>query len=132
MLALASNNISLDELPDELKNILDDYSGEILKKINEATKKTMTEFKKDTQAQKYDRDTGAYRKAMQIKVIDSRETTFTMQWSVKPPHYRLTHLLNDGHQTRNGGRTKAYHHIDKAIEKAEKTYTKRVTEALKG
>jgi hypothetical protein len=42
----------------------------------------------------------------------------------------ITRFINDGHQLRNGGRSVAYHFIDKANEKAYKNLKKRVDSTL--
>lgn len=50
----------------------------------------------------------------------------------KDPHYRLTHLLEYGHATVNGGRTRAFPHFkaanDEAVAKFEENVTRRIEE----
>lgn len=46
-------------------------------------------------------------------------------------YYRLTHLLEYGHATRSGGRTKAQPHIQPIEEKANQRFVKEVEELIK-
>lgn len=46
--------------------------------------------------------------------------------------YRLTHLLEYGHATRNGGRTRAFPHIENVNQYVQKEYEKGVEKILKG
>ncbi len=50
----------------------------------------------------------------------------------KRPEYRLTHLLEDGHAKRDGGRTKAMPHIQKHEQDAVQEFERRVEEVIKG
>lgn len=47
-------------------------------------------------------------------------------------HYRLAHLLENGHALRNGGRTRAFTHIAPVAEKAEDNLLKNIKTYLKG
>ncbi|WP_159446368.1 HK97 gp10 family phage protein [Acetoanaerobium noterae] len=49
---------------------------------------------------------------------------------VKAPHYRLTHLLEYGHATRNGGRVPARPHIATAEKEAIEEFTKKVVQGI--
>lgn len=56
--------------------------------------------------------TGKYVKAFTLTTLFENATYKSVIWHVKSPHYRLSHLLEKSHLTRNGKtRTKAYPHI---------------------
>lgn len=86
---------------------------------------------KETKAQRFKQDTGDYRKAIASRKLIETPNQLIMQWYVKAPHYRLSHLLERGHATRSGGRTIAYNFISKAEQAAVKQFTKDVEEAVK-
>lgn len=50
---------------------------------------------------------------------DTKKNSSTMIIHNKK-HYQLTHLLENGHALRNGGRTRAFPHIEPVAEEAEK------------
>lgn len=55
--------------------------------------------------------TGNYRQHFAIDRGYQSRHHYAAEWHVKEPEYRLTHLLENGHATRNGGRTKPVRHI---------------------
>ena len=75
--------------------------------------------------------TGKYRRSWDVKQEEHRTYVETIVHA-KTPEYRLTHLLEFGHATANGGRTKAFPHIrtvnDKAVEDAEKKIVRMIQE----
>lgn len=65
--------------------------------------------------------TGIYREHFAIESSRPARHRYTATWYVKEPYYRLTHLLENGHLTRNGTkRTKAVKHIKYGRQIAEK------------
>ena len=115
---MSDNIISPDQLAAELNAIMQQYvdvTDEALKKATDETaKETVKQLKRTSP-----KDTGAYANAWtQSKnpYMKGRQGEYGKIVHVKAPHYRLTHLLEYGHATRNGGRTAAQPHIRPAAD----------------
>lgn len=52
-------------------------------------------------------------------------------WYVRAPDYRLTHLLVHGHETRDGGRTRANPFLQNALDEVLPEYERNIEEVLK-
>ena len=74
---------------------------------------------------------GAYIRAFRIEKIQSSALTSGRRWYVKAPHFRLTHLLERGHAKKNGGRTRAFPHIQYGEEFAQANYEDYVKKEVK-
>lgn len=110
-------NASIDDLAsviaEDLREYADLTSDEMKKAVGEAGK-----FVADQIKQTAPKDTGRYARSWKSKV--TQESATTIQVTVfSGSQYRLTHLLENGHATRNGGRVAAQPHIAPAQEAGE-------------
>lgn len=117
-------------LSQEMKNILTNYSDELLEKIEKA----VYEVGEDTAERfktlgGFDDRTGKYRRSW--KVTQEKRRTFTKTTvHATGSQARLTHLLEFGHAKANGGRTRAFPHIETNNERAEEEAIKRITKVI--
>ncbi len=75
-----------------------------------------------------------YRDSITSKVLRKRNIgygqTYREVWYVKGPDYRLSHLLNNGHALRNGGRYPGTNFISKAYDEVAEDYLEAMREAI--
>lgn len=128
---VSNRKISIDQLADVIDEELTHYHQDVNVKVKKSTRKAMRGMVKETKEQTFIQDTGKYREAIASRTLSESVNALTLQWYVKAPHYRLSHLLEHGHATVNGSRTVAYGFIGKAANTAEELYLKEVEEALK-
>lgn len=69
-----------------------------------------------------------YRKAWTSDPTDRGRYAHSTVVHLKKPHYRLAHLLEFGHAKQNGGRTRAFIHIQPIADEMTKKYEKRIEE----
>lgn len=110
----------------DINKILENYSSEITEAIiNEATaigNQAVSKLRNNKNSYKI--RSGDYNKNWSIKVEKGKNFVHATVYNKK--HYRLTHLLEKGHATRNGGRTKAFPHIAPVEEFVQKTFSENV------
>lgn len=125
--------ISVDQLSEALGDLLNTYNREIITATKSEAKKAIDKLVRDTKATA---PVGHRRSHHYKNSITSRkemETDLGIEylWYVKGSDYRLSHLLEHGHATRNGGRSKAYHFIQNATDPIIESYIKAIEEAIK-
>lgn len=122
--------VKIDDLSDEVMKALSEYSDEVAevskKIVDEVSESVMEEIKNHCSFG----GKGKYIKSFKLTTSfeDSRNKRIT--WHVKSPHYRLTHLLEFGHVTRNGGRTRAFPHVRYGDEYVKTNLPRRIKEAI--
>jgi hypothetical protein len=117
---------------------IDNFANEVMQELNayrdvtvEAMKKAVTETAKLTVAELRDsspEDTGEYSKHWSYKRdadIKGRYKYSMVVYS-KKPEYRITHLLENGHAKRNGGRVEGKPHIKPAEKHAKEILSERI------
>ena len=127
-----SKTISIDQLSEAITEELTLYGQNVIDGIKKEAKNSMSQLVKETKAtapvgkrQKHYRDSISSKKTGE----NSRSVTYT--WYVKGSDYRLSHLLEDGHAKRNGGRVEGTHFIQKATDPIIEQYLKAVEEVIK-
>ena len=123
-----SNSIKIENLQKEVMNYLEDYVEDIEEGVIEVTDKLSKEAVKEVR-QASPRRQGTrknpYWKGWTRKKDTKSKRRYVMKIHNKT-NYQLTHLLENGHATRNGGRTKAQPHIRPVEEKYNKLYEKEI------
>lgn len=125
-----------DAIMSDLNEITDEMCENVKKAVDEVAEKTKQIIDSHITFNDYGnkkRKKGTYRKSLKLKTLSETKTSKTVVWYASGKEYRLTHLLEYGHATRNGKkRTKAFPHIKYGYEYAEKELPLKITEALNG
>ena len=124
------SKVSISNFSQAVVDVLEDYNKEVIENtkniIHDVSKKFKTNTKQDAPRSKRNK----YNKYIDVKTTYESISGVTDTWYVKDPEYRLTHLIKNGHQTRNGGRTKGNDFIDKNYSKAEKELEERINKEI--
>lgn len=121
--------IKIGNLAREVMKQLDDYgiaAGLEVEKVSaEVAEETAKMLNKNSPEL-----TGDYAASWTYGVGETKRARHTMIVHAERPEYALTHLLEKGHQNRNGGRTPAIVHIAPAEEEAADRLEKELMKRL--
>jgi hypothetical protein len=124
-----SKSVPVNGLADAISETLQQYSDDVIDGIKNAEDITAKECKENLAADSPVGATGKYQKGWKITVTTN--TPLKKYTVIHNKEYRLTHLLENGHATRNGGRTRAFSHIKPNEEKANAAFETRVEEVIR-
>lgn len=127
--------VSLDSL-----KALEDYNVEVVRVTNESIKEAAKEAAKTLKnGGPYKNRTGAYAKdwtagRRRNKKREKKKSVVQIQgYTVyNKDHFQLTHLLEYGHQSRNGGRAKAFSHIAPLNDQIGEIVASKIESKLRG
>lgn len=127
-----SKTISTDQLSETINNELTLYDRSIIDAIKIQAETSMSQLVKDTKATApVGRRKKHYRNSIKSKKVSEDDRSITYVWYVDGSDYRLSHLLENGHALRNGGRVSGTHFIQNAAEPILSQYIEAVEEVIK-
>lgn len=126
-----AKTVKLEALGAAISEELTIYHEDITKQVDKLSEKAAKDLVTKTKATAPVGARGSYRRNIASKQVDKSRTGSTYAWYVKPPDYRLTHLLVHGHAKKNGGRTRADPFLANAVNQVLPDYQKAVEEVLK-
>lgn len=124
-------NVKIGDLADAVAKELTLYDKHVVEGIRKQTDKSMRQLVQETKATA----PVGHRKKHYKDSITSRTTVdngraYVKEWYVRGSDYRLSHLLNNGHQLRDGGRYEGTQFIAKAEVSIVKDYEEAIREVL--
>lgn len=129
-------NVTIDGLDEEIKKQLEEFNAEVITAANESFRETAEEAARMLKkGGPYQERTGKYTKDWTADQRGSRASAVTglNGYSVyNKKHYQLTHLLENGHQSRNGGRVKEFSHIAPVNEQVGELAVGKIESKLRG
>lgn len=127
---MAKSTINPSDLGGAIAEQLTLYHAEVIDKVNAAGEKAVKSLVQKTK-KTAPKQSGDFRKAITSVTKENPATgdkEFT--WGARAPHYRLTHLLVNGHAKQNGGRVAGDPFLENALAEVLPEYEKDVEEAI--
>lgn len=127
--------ITIDSLDEEIKRQLEDFNVQAIEAANKSIKEAANEaVKMLREGGPYQNRKGAYAKDWTAGQRNKTKSVVEINgYTVyNKEHYQLTHLLEHGHQSRNGGRVKAFSHIAPVNEQVGAMVVEKIERKLRG
>lgn len=129
---MAKLDTDISQLNTAIAGILDEYNEDVTNRVKRLTKKAMQDLVKKTKATApVGNRSRHYRDSITSKTLNEDKDGISKLWYVKGNDYRLSHLLNNGHALRDGGRYPGTQFISKAVRDITSDYKRKVEEELK-
>lgn len=124
--------IPIDDLNKAIRDALEDYNDSVVTGLKKNTKKAMKDLVDNTKATApVGERSQHYRDSIASKTVSESQYGVTKLWYVKGSDYRLSHLLNNGHALRDGGRYPGTNFIGNAVDRILPWYLKEIEEVCK-
>lgn len=130
-----STKVKVDGLADAIIKEMEKMKDVTVDALEEAVKETSTEALKDLKlanpagSGKYG-SWAAYNKGWKMQYSKKSNALQKSAVIYNATHYRLTHLLENGHAKQNGGRTRSFPHILPVAEKCEKLIEEKLKKGI--
>lgn len=121
---MAKRKVTVEGLASAIEGIIKDYDNNVDNALEDVLKKTTQTARAELKA-KSPKRTGEYKKGWQYS---QKGMNFVIYNGTRPS---LTHLLENGHALRNGGRAQAFPHIAPVEEQIVEQLPEDVVDALK-
>lgn len=124
--------ITPDKLSEAINQELTTYHERTLDRLRDITRESMADLVRKTRATA-PKKTGGFRRSISgdFRGLAKGLHNVSARWYVKAPHYRLTHLLVNGHAKRGGGRVDGDPFLKNALDDVLPAYEEAVKEAVK-
>jgi hypothetical protein len=124
--------VNIDNLNEAIINSLEEYNLNATEDIKKLTNEAMKNLVKDTkQTAPVGKRRKHYKSNITSKKLSESQYGISKLWYVKGSDYRLTHLLNNGHALRNGGRYPGTNFLGRAVDKIVPEYIEQIEEVLR-
>lgn len=126
-------NVKPEQFDEAIREQLETYSAVVAQKVNENLKEVADKTAETLKnGGTYKERTGKYTPDWSVTNRKNVGVIKTERYSVhNRKHYQLTHLLEKGHVTRNGSRTRAFEHILPAEQAAQDLAVEAVEKAVR-
>ena len=125
-------NVSLEHLSEAISKELTLYNDNVVQGIKDEAKKSMDQLVETTKATApVGKRKKHYRNSIKSKVASENSRSISYLWYVNGPDYRLSHLLENGHALKDGGRVAGTHFIKNSSDPIIEKYIKAVEEVIK-
>lgn len=127
-----ATKVPIDGLSDAVSKELTLYDKKISEGLRKQTNKSMKQLVDETKGTApVGNRHKHYRDSISSKITENSYRSYAKTWYVKGSDYRLSHLLNNGHALRDGGRYGGTQFITKASVSVIEDYEKAIEEVLR-